>query len=282
MAVSGSFDVGCGTYSWDISYHKPEPIKTCKPTSSSYYITHDTMEDTTPVFCKWFSGVSAISSGDSVEQEYNKGTSDAVRYTAKWDDDGAPYTGGVTQSDCENQILGLLHGCNVPNPKLKDQYGQALKGANLMDFKHGKSSRLPFNIIANERLLPSGGSVTIGSLTYTITPFADRHTPAPDSDRSIAACAVWYKGGYNYFSVGGYGFASADYGKKWLKPAIEGCGWLSSWTFDYQLPPTDYYGLQVEWKATGHLPIGPQMWSCVSNAVGSVGGGPNMGSCTGQ
>ena len=92
-------------------------------------------------------------------------------------------------------------------------------------------------------------------------------------------CNASYKVVLDQFTVEGKAFPADKLDKNGvhgdgLKQQIRGCGALTDWNF--QTLTDDPNGM--EWKATGHLPIGTI--ACVGRAVESAGGN-SKDKCTG-
>ncbi|KAH6663354.1 hypothetical protein B0J14DRAFT_276603 [Halenospora varia] len=160
----------------------------------------------------------------------------------------------IPENRCNALFKQLLDGCNVPADH------------NAMNFKHG-------------------GSLTKGSVTFSVNPVGTRHQPQLGNPKDIGtSCWMWYKGLFNTFDIKGYGGASNDFGKNTLLPKLNNCGVVTGWGFEYYDPldnPTAY-GSQwgYEWHAWGKTIIGQQQWWCIGNAIADAGMG--SGGCSGQ
>ncbi|KAL9622245.1 MAG: hypothetical protein Q9160_003428 [Pyrenula sp. 1 TL-2023] len=271
MAKKTDYDIGCGTYKYEITPKADEPEappeKKCESGDSNFYMSYGSITRNIGEFCDKLNSMGPVKGGTKLNppETYNKGTMDQVDFTAEWEGDDKTLYTEVNKDKCKAALGGFIDGCNVPTGK-KTQYGDPEKGSNSLNWKHG-------------------GSYKEAGITYKISPTAKRHTPAPDDNRGLTSCAVWYKGFWDTFDIWGYGMISADYGQDVLLHKLRACGAVTKWKFDYYVdgpqdaPWPTFKG--AEWHAYGRLPIGPQMWSCVGDAI-QASGHPTAGSCAGQ
>ncbi|KAL2071514.1 hypothetical protein VTL71DRAFT_12749 [Oculimacula yallundae] len=255
MTSEASLNVGCGTYAYTIEKPPVEPpLKdtTCNGTSQGYYVSYSSISANSVDFCSKISALGNVEGGVIHTETYNDKTPDKVEFIAAFSGNANSLSAQVNIDDCNGAMKNLIDNCDVP-----------LNGNNARNYKNG-------------------GSFSLNSAVYSIRPTKHRRPSRPNNAES--SCWMWYKGLWNTFDVEGYGFADADSGGKLLHH-IRSCGAVTEWKFKYYESgisgSSNWKG--YEWKASGRLPIGQQMWACIGKAIESASdGGTGSGGCSGQ
>lgn len=255
MTLEGSVNVGCGTYTFAIENPADDPPPTpesrCNGTSDGYYVSGASIYASYPDFCTKVAALGPARGGTVHTETYNDQTPDKVNIAATFPgDDGTLYP-QVSAGDCNSAMKSFLDTCNVAGD------------TNPLNYKNG-------------------GSFTLNSILYSISPINHRRDSRPA--RAKDSCWMWYKFLFNTFDIQGYGFADADSGDALLHH-IRSCGAVTGWSFQYYpsglTDPNNYD--EYEWHASGKLPIGQQQWSCIGNAISAASNGSTGGGgCSGQ
>ncbi|KAF2108566.1 hypothetical protein BDV96DRAFT_587435 [Lophiotrema nucula] len=110
--------------------------------------------------------------------------------------------------------------------------------------------------------------------TYYLEPRHTRPDPIPDSPPAL--CNVWSKFAHVEFTISGGLFAGNDHGQGTLLPSLRTCGVVTDWEFHYK-DSGEPDENNIEWDATGSLPLGSQMWGCVRWAMIQAGAPESLG-----
>lgn len=143
MAAKTEYDIGCGTYSYEITPKAKEPEappeKNCEPTDSNFYMSYSSIQRNIGEFCDKLNSMGPVKGGTKLNppETYNKGTMDQVDFYAEWDGDDKTLYTEVNKDKCKAALGGFIDGCNVPTGKVT-QYGNPEKGSNSLNWKHGK------------------------------------------------------------------------------------------------------------------------------------------------
>lgn len=144
MALKSSINVGCGTYSYEItSPPKPapepqDPVFHCNPTNSPNYASYDSINYQD--FCKNLQSLeymiedgsnppfhsNLLRGGTSRTTRYNDKTPDALDISIQVSGPNTESQLMISEYQCNVLFKKLLDGCNVPADH------------NLMNLKHGK------------------------------------------------------------------------------------------------------------------------------------------------
>jgi Alpha-galactosyl-binding fungal lectin len=115
--MKGSLDVGCGTYSYEITPAPktapvpPTPKLQCTPLSSEFFVTDDGIYQHIKDFCSNIHGLGPVLGGSKYPQLYNDKTPDLVIIEATFDGDGKNYVSQASEEDCNVAIKQLLDSC---------------------------------------------------------------------------------------------------------------------------------------------------------------------------
>jgi len=219
----------------------PEPPLTCFSKTTLTTAAYITPDTANAAYPGWCKGISAGDTYD-LKNEYNKGTPDNFNLQIS----GSMPSDKWTTDLCTKSFKAILDGCNGGDD-------------NPMNWK-------------------LGGTYKTDGLTFTIQPlFTSR--PWPLIKSPSMSCASRKTFFYDGYEISGTGWASSDYGKSKLFPAIAKCvgSKPTEWKFEYLLSDGGFSQSGYEWKATFQTPI----WTnarCFDNCkVPGWGGGPGTG-----
>lgn len=208
--------------------------KTCNDNSNSFYLDANQLDNNIQNYCQRSAAQPGgiANAGSSFSMTFNDGTPSKVKLTTTWPLGERNFQ--LFREECVYYMNLLSADCNVPD------------STNPLNWKHG------------------GQVFDNNNVQYKIEPLANR-PPPPSSPQGV--CAVGSTGLGYLWNVFGNGWLDDDYGIKLLR-AVQGCGAVTGWKFDYRgSPDTD----GTEWTASGTLPYFISD-HCLGKAISQAGG----------
>ncbi|KAI9811950.1 MAG: hypothetical protein M1832_000655 [Thelocarpon impressellum] len=208
----------------------PETSLSCAPKATNYIAQPDLAVNIKD-YCKQAAqqGVQDPKSG-SLVRDFNPETPQKVSISMNWPS-GLDFI--LHEDECNQHMNRVMNDCHGNDPE------------NPMGFKFG-------------------GALTVGKVSYLITPIAVRQPVPKVPNGGIDTTDKLF---FVEFWIWGAGWANSDFGQAsgGLLDRLRGCGVVSDWTFDYGIGDDGR-----EWSARGKLPIWTE--DCIVEAVGLAGG----------